>query len=475
MNTPEEVSKLYHTESFRAAGLQMVDQLSNYLEQTLQNQNSVIPFQSPEDEFLYWQENNSSSSIMDWTDKVLNHSIHVHHPHYMGHQVAVPAPVTVWVGAMSSLLNNGSAVYEMGMASTAQERIISELLCARVGYNPKLAGGILTSGGTLANLTALLAARSNKTPVWEEGTSRKLAILVSEEAHYCVDRAARIMGLGSDGVIKVPCKPDFSMNTELLDSYFQRAVDNQYQIFAVVGSACSTSTGSYDNLEILAEFAKAKNLWFHVDGAHGGAVVFSEKYRYLVKGIEKADSIAIDWHKMLLMPGLITSLLFNDNRTSFYTFQQKAHYLWDNSSSFDWFNGGKRTFECTKWMMSAKISALIHTEGIAIFEKHVNYLYDLGKEMAEQIQAIPELELALTPATNIVCFRYIGKESMTSEEKKQTNSTIRKKLLEEGSFYIVQTELRGEVYLRVSLMNPLTNTSHTFALLQRILEIGKNI
>ena len=126
-------------------------------------------------------------------------------------------------------------------------------------------------------------------------------------------------------------------------------------------------------------------------------------------------------------------------------------------------------------MMSAKISALIHTEGIAIFEKHVNYLYDLGKEMAEQIQAIPELELALTPATNIVCFRYIGKGSMTSEEKKQTNSTIRKKLLEEGSFYIVQTELRGEVYLRVSLMNPLTNTSHTFALLQRILEIGKNI
>ena len=475
MNTPEDIKQLFNSKSFRENGLQIVEQLSHYLAQMTEGQKSVMSYHSPEDEWMFWRDKENKSTLESWAEDVIDRSIHVHHPHYLGHQVAVPAPVTAWVGALSSLLNNGSAVYEMGMASTAQERIISELLCAKIGYEANKSGGILTSGGTLANLTALLAARADKTAVWEEGTRQKLAIMVSEEAHYCVDRAARIMGLGTDGVIKVPCLADFSMNTDLLDAYFQKAAENQYQIFAIVGSACSTSTGSYDNLQSIAEFAKAKNIWFHVDGAHGGAVVFSEKYKYLVHGIENADSIAIDWHKMLLMPGLITSLLFKDNRTSFHTFQQKAHYLWENASSFDWFNGGKRTFECTKWMMSAKISALIQTQGIAIFQKHVDYLYDLGKEMAAQILATPELELALTPATNIVCFRYKGVGEITSEEKREMNTLIRKKLMEEGSFYIVQTELRGEAFLRVSLMNPLTNTSHTFALLQRILEIGKNI
>lgn len=474
MNTPEELSQLFHSESFRSAGLQMVDQLANYLEQIAQNQKSVITYRAPEDEFIYWQQDNKSESMEDWTEKVLNHSIHVHHPHYMGHQVAVPAPVTAWVGAMTSLLNNGGAVYEMGMASTAQERVISELLCTKIGYDSQQAGGILTSGGTLANLTALLAARAEKTTVWEDGTDEKLAILVSEEAHYCVDRAARIMGLGADGVIKVPCKADFSMDTDLLEAYYQKAIDNHFRVFALVGSACSTSTGSYDDLQKIAQFASDKNLWFHVDGAHGGAVVFSEKYKHLAEGIQYADSVAIDWHKMLLMPGLITSLLFKDNRTAFHTFQQKAHYLWENAASFDWFNGGKRTFECTKWMMSAKVFALLSLEGETIFEKHVDYLYDLGKEMASQILSFPELELALPPATNIVCFRYLGKER-TSEEARQINTAIRLQLLQEGSFYIVQTELKGEAYLRVSLMNPMTNSIHLRALLTRIVEIGKNL
>lgn len=474
MHTPEEIKRLFDHHAFREAGLQMVDQLASYLEKLSTEQVPVMHYHSPENELQYWQEKNEVQGLNDWTEEVLERSIHVHHPHYMGHQVAVPAPVTAWVGAMTSLLNNGGAVYEMGMASTAQERIISELLCRKIGYDSTISGGILTSGGTLANLTALLAARADKTAVWEEGTSEKLAILVSEEAHYCVDRAARIMGLGADGVIKVPCKSDFSMDTDVLEAHYQKAIDENYRIFAIVGSACSTSTGSYDDLEKIAQFAEEKNLWFHVDGAHGGAVVFSEKYAYLVAGIENADSVAIDWHKMLLMPGLITSLLFKDNRTSFHTFQQKAHYLWENASSFDWFNGGKRTFECTKWMMSAKVFAVLQMQGEALFEKHVDYLYDLGKEMAAQIRLSPEFELALEPKTNIVCFRYLGKATNT-EEIRKLNTAIRLRLLYEGSFYIVQTELRGEAFLRVSLMNPLTNTSHLRALLTRIAEIGKNI
>lgn len=466
------LQKAFSPDLFRQQAHTLVDVLANYLEQTQSGSlATVIPYKDPEESLAFWQEDyqQGKGDVGEFFSKTIQYSNHLHHPRYMGHQVTPPVPISALADMLSSLLNNGMAVYEMGLVSNPLERILSELLAKKIGFDAN-ASGLLTSGGTLANLTALLAARASKTDVWEEGTTERLAVMVSEEAHYCIDRAARIMGMGSEGIIKVPTNDFLQIRIDLLEQYYQEATEKGLRVIAIIGSACSTSTGSYDDLEAIATFAQKHQLWFHADGAHGGAVVFSDKYKHLVKGINQADSVVIDWHKMLMAPALITAVIFKRNDDAFKTFQQKAQYLWANQHSKDWFNSGKRTFECTKLMMSVKVYAILKAHGEQIFTDNVEYLYDLGKQFAALVKARPNFELALEPESNIVCFR-LKHESTSLNE---LNANIRKRLLEEGKFYIVQTTLGDNLYLRVSLMNPLTTETDLTALLDEVERLSKH-
>ncbi len=458
------IEKAYSPDSFRNQAHQLVDLMADYLQSVQsQSEKTVIPFKNPAESLKYWQadfEKGIDENPLNFFQDVINRSTHLHHPRYMGHQVGVVTPLSAMSSLLTALLNNGMAVYEMGLVSNPLERIVTDLMAKRIGFNEK-SNGLLTSGGTLANLTALLAARAKLTDVWASGNAEKLAVMVSEEAHYCIDRSARIMGMGSDGIIKVPTSENFEMQTELLEKYYDEANKKGLKVIAVIGSACSTSTGSYDNLLEIGRFAQKNNLWFHVDGAHGGAVVFSEKYKHLVKGIDLADSVVIDWHKMLLTPALATALIFRNGDDAYETFHQKAQYLWANQTSQDWFNSGKRTFECTKFMMSVKIYAMLKTYGEGIFAEYVDYTHDLAQKFAKMINSRPNFELAIEPKSNIVCFRIMA-------ENNEINAQIRQKLLEEGKFYIVQTTIREKLYLRVSLMNPLTTEADLGALLDEI-------
>jgi L-2,4-diaminobutyrate decarboxylase len=472
------LQEAYSAENFRQDAHKLVDTLADYLNAAQSQQlETVIPYQSPEDNLRFWQED-FAKGIGDSTplfEEIIRQSNHLHHPRYMGHQVSPPLPIAALAGLLTGMLNNGMAVYEMGLVSNPLERILSDLLASKIGFDEN-SSGLLTSGGTLANLTALLAARAAKAPtdVWEEGAKERLAVMVSEEAHYCIDRAARIMGMGSEGIIKIPTNDRFQMRTELLEEHYLKAINEGLTVIAVIGSACSTSTGSYDDLDAVANFCQQYNLWFHVDGAHGGAVVFSEKYKTLVKGIERADSVVIDWHKMLMTPALATALIFKNGEDAFKTFHQKAQYLWPNQGSQEWYNSGKRTFECTKLMMSVKIYSILKTCGERVFAENIDTLHNLAQVFAKFLETNPSFELAVEPQSNIVCFRYVGKE-ISSESYNSLNASIRQKLLEDGKFYIVQTTLREKLYLRVSLMNPLATIEDLKALLAEIEAIAKEI
>jgi L-2,4-diaminobutyrate decarboxylase len=466
------IQKAYSPNSFRQQAHELVDLMADYLQSVqIQEEKTVIPFKNPEESLNYWQTdlaNGIDENPINFFKNVIEHSTHLHHPRYMGHQVGVVTPLAAMSSMLTALLNNGMAVYEMGLVSNPLERVITDLMAKRIGFDEK-SNGLLTSGGTLANLTALLAARAKLTNVWTDGNSGKLAVMVSDEAHYCIDRSARIMGMGSEGIIKVPTNEAFQMKTELLEKYYQEAINKGFKVIAVIGSACSTSTGSYDDLNEIGRFAQSKQIWFHVDGAHGGAVVFSEKYKLLVKGIEMADSVVIDWHKMLLTPALATALIFRNGNNAYETFHQKAQYLWANQTSQDWFNSGKRTFECTKYMMSVKIYSMLKTYGEEIFSEYIDYTHDLAKKFAQMIHSKPDFELALEPESNIVCF------GVLSQNIEQLNAKIRQRLLSEGKFYIVQTILRDKFYLRVSLMNPLTNEQDLETLLDEIIHIKDSL
>lgn len=472
----ELLEQVYNTTDFNKNGHILIDQLTTYLEDKLNAASrNAINWNEPEKELLFWKDFLINGNKKDLFQEITKRTTYIHHPHYIGHQVSPPAPITALTGLISSLLNNGTAVYEMGMASNAIEHIVMEIICKKIGYGFS-SSGFLTSGGTLANLTALLSARKaiTKRDIWNDGNQNQLGIMVSEEAHYCVDRAARIMGLGEQGIIKIPVTKEFRMNTDLLKLKFKEAKEKGIEIFAIVGSAPSTATGIFDDLTAISYFAKEHNIWFHVDGAHGGAGIFSKKYKYTVKGIENADSVVIDGHKMMMMPALTTALLFKNEVNAKTTFSQKADYLLSDSEHEDWYNSGKRTFECTKNMMSIHWFTLLKLYGEEVFDANVTRLYDMGAVFAKLIEEEPNFELALKPMSNIVCFRYC-EPGLNTENLNELNVKIRQALLHDGEFYIVQTKLNGIQYMRITVMNPFTKTEHLQQLLNKIKIESKDI
>jgi len=222
----------------------------------------------------------------------------------------------------------------------------------------------------------------------------------------------------------------------------------------------------HDDLNAIAEFAQQQNIWFHIDGAHGGGAIYSKKYKHLLNGIEKADSVVIDGHKMLMMPTLMTFVLFKKKSDSFANFTHKADYLFQQAEE-EWYNMAKRTFECTKEMMSIKFYVLLKTYGPEVFNQFVTQLYNLGTEFANKVKQNPQFELALTPHSNIVCFRYVDAQ-LSEEELNQLNGEIRSKILKQGDFYIVQTTLSGKTYLRLTFMNPQTTPEVMDELLKEV-------
>lgn len=468
----------FSAEDFRKTGHHVVDILADYLAKSVSGeQMPVLPWTDPDtlvEEFRFDSCGGRDEAPESFIGRIIEKSIHIHHPNYIGHQVTSPLPLTAIVQFCTTLLNNGSAVYEMGPASMAMEKNVINKFGSLIGY-PKGFDGIFTHGGTAGNLTAMLAVRQAKTDynIWEEGAREGQwpGYIVTDHSHYSIGRNARILGLGSRSVITTPHDGDFRMNTGLLEETKKKAEDAGIKPICVAASACSTATGSYDDLDAIGDFCEKHGLWMHVDGAHGMGVLFSGKYRHLVKGIERADSVVIDFHKMLLVPALNTLVMFRNGNSSYETFAQKASYLFQKSLPNTWYNSAIRTIECTKSSLGTVAYTSMKYFSDQYYRRYIDSRYDLASEFAKLVGSTRDMELATWPMANIVCFRY--SPPGTDESRANViNMHIRKTIIESGSFYIVQTELEGKTYLRVTIINPATGIDELKNLLAEVTRIG---
>jgi L-2,4-diaminobutyrate decarboxylase len=471
------LARAYDPKNFRDQAHHLVDLIADHLEESYnQTDPIVLPWLDPDERLHKWTDELSRDFEFEpfWKDTI-QETIHIHHPKYIGHQVCASLPLAGLGDMLNGTLNNGSAIYEMGPVSTAMERVVTDWLAGAMGFSPD-AAGVLTSGGSLGNLTALLAARQHQSGYdhWSEGKADGFhpAIMVSQESHYSVSRAVHIMGWGEQGVIKVPTNELHQMDVARLDAVYDKAMSEGVKIMALVGNACSTSTGAYDQLNQLADFCQARDIWFHVDGAHGGAAAITPKYRHLTRGIERADSVVVDFHKMLGISALTTAVIFKEGKRSYETFNQKAVYILNNEEREHWFNSALRTLECTKNMMGVKVYSVLRTYGPQIFIDHFTTLYDLGTRFAQIIKGSGDFELPYEPESNIVCYRLMvpGK---SDAELNALNAEIRKVLIESGKFYIVQTQIASKTYLRSAIMNPFTSDKEFLELLAEIRLLGK--
>jgi len=473
------LDSMFDAESFRTAGHELIDLLAEELQRNLSAQRPVLNWRQPSTEDKSWQQPlpqqatlNLKSLLKKLETDILPGNLAIHHPQNLGHQVATPLPVAALCDLVASLTNQAMAVYETGPSATLLERQVIRWLSALIGWQPERNNGVLTSGGTQANLTALLAARQHATDnnAWQHGVAAQfpLRILASEHSHYSISRAAGIMGLGTDAVIRIRTDQQGRMLPADIARAHQDCRSRQETVMAVVANAACTATGSVDPLQEIGEYCRAHKLWLHVDGAHGASALLSTKHRALLQGIELADSVIWDGHKLLYMPATVSAVLFRSAQDSYLAFAQDASYLFQGGNlEAETYNVSYRTLECTKRMMALKLWVAFSLYGVEGMATLVDEAFAKALLFAEILQAQPDFGLLMMPQTNIVCFRHLAK-GLSGEQLNRHQADLRKNIVESGQFHLTQVELDGKLWLRTTLMNPFTQQAHLQALIDRI-------
>jgi L-2,4-diaminobutyrate decarboxylase len=389
-------------------------------------------------------------------DEVIPDCNHLYHPRYAGHQVSAPLPAAIWTESLTAALNQSVAVAEMSPTGTALEHRVIRWMGDLVGYGER-AGGTLTSGGTEATFTALLAARSACIPdVWRGGVGAEPPVVVcGEHAHYAVARSVGELGLGMKSAVAVPSR-EWRMDVDALRTTLDSLRDAGRSVMAVVATAGSTATGSFDDIDAIGRLCEERDIWLHVDGAHGASALLSERHRHRVRGIERARSVAWDPHKMMLLPLSAGVVLVRDERDLDAAFTQRAPYLFHADAGERVRDQGVRSFLCSRRADVFKLWVALQRYGSRGIGALYDRLCDVAMAMHDQLVAHPAFEPMHRPECNILCFRWIGDGTLGDAELDEANRSLRERYNESGEGWITATKLGGRRVLRVTVMNART-------------------
>ena len=401
-------------------------------------------------------------------DHYLKHSVQLHHPMHIAHQVAVPDYPAALAEMITGFMNNPMAVYEMGPSAAALEFVIVNWMLEKIGWQPRPlkvgktrhGGGVLTHGGSLANLTCLLAARAAVAPdAWRDGTPHDLVVLAPALSHYSVERAVAILGLGADAVRPLPAAAHGVVDPAGVRAAIESVEAEGQRCMAVIANACATATGLHDPLREIGAVCQDMGVWFHVDGCHGASALLDARTASFVDGIELSDSVVWDAHKMLQVPALCAAALFRDDAHSAAAFQQAASYL-AYGEDVDSYDSLPRAVECTKSSLALKLFMNLAWRGEAAMGDFVHARYAAAREFAAQIAARPGFEVPFEPESNILMFRFGDDDALMVG--------IRDAMVRRGEAHITSAEVGGTRWLRLTVMNPLTQAAHIDALLDLI-------
>jgi len=338
-----------------------------------------------------------------------------------------------------STLNQSTAVWEMSPIGTVIEQEMMRWLIDCVGY-PPAALGTAVSGGSAANLTGLLAARARRPD--------RRAILCGADTHYSVARAAAIMGI--DEVLKVPTNGEHRMDVDALAAMLE-----DVRPMAIVATAGSTATGSFDDLRAIAALRDRHDTWLHVDAAHGASVLLSPALKHLVDGLDVADSLSWDPHKMMWMPLSLGAILVRDGVWLRRAFEADAPYLFHGARASD--NLGEMTIQCSKRADAVKLWLTLQIAGTEPIARALEHVTAMTRYLYERVAASDDFEAMHEPVFNIFCFRHRG-----------DNARIREDVIRSGEAWITSTILKGERVLRVTIINPRTERQHVDRMLDTI-------
>jgi glutamate/tyrosine decarboxylase-like PLP-dependent enzyme len=386
--------------------------------------------------------------------------------------------------------------WRSGPAATEIERTVVGWLAELIGYSSAVnpAHGLLTSGGSMANLTALLMAHRAKADpdvassgLWNAGAP--MTIYASDQIHMSIPKAADILGLGRAQVRLIPCDDRFRMDTARLRETISEDLKSGLKPFCVVGSAGTVNTGAVDPLAEIAAVANEFNLWFHIDGAYGALAALDETRRSLFRGLDRADSISLDPHKWLYVPIDSGCLLFRDEARARAAFSfDGADYIkvheQNEAEAFAFWNYGP---ELSRRFRALKIWLTLRYYGVRRIASTISEDCALADYLGEQVESADDFELLASPELSICCFRYLPSEFRMrlkssdqdqrgdlQAELDQVNTQIMNAVQRGGRAYLSSATIDGKFALRACITNFRTTRADIDETLEIIRETGRN-
>jgi aromatic-L-amino-acid decarboxylase len=403
------------------------------------------------------------------------------HPRFYGFINATADPVGITADYLAAAMNPNC--WGGDHAAIHVEHRVMRWLAELLGFPPE-AEGLLVSGGSMANFTALAAARRAMTPgnVREDGLAGPgrplLTVYASDQVHSCVDKAVDLLGIGTNRLRKIPSDGEFRLPMDALAGAVAEDRRAGLTPAIVVGSAGTVNTGAIDPLGEIADFCRREGLWFHADGAYGAMARISPALAPLLSGLERADSIAADPHKWLYVPYEAGATLLREPGRLAATFRKFPEYLAsDPESPFPgpaWF--AERGVELSRGFKALKVWMGLKTHGRRAYAAAIENDVRLARFLAAEVDRRPDFERLADSVLSIANFRYRpAGRSLSEEDLDRVNRRIVNRLVGDGSFFLAPTILKGRASLRVSITNFRTSESDLLALLDECAQVGKEL
>jgi aromatic-L-amino-acid decarboxylase len=344
---------------------------------------------------------------------------------------------------IAAAINRYVGVWGIAPGGVEMEASVVRWFCNLVGYDEK-ARGILTSGGSMANFSAIVAARRALLP------ENFLAgiIYTSDQAHQSIQKAALLAGFPPTNIRSIASDKNFRLRADQLAAAIDEDYRNGKQPFLIVGSAGTTNTGAVDPIDELARIAEAHRLWLHIDAAYGGFFLLTERGRELYRGIERADSVTLDPHKALFLPYGTGCLVTRNGEALKRAHQVEANYLQDLDSDAEQINFNDYSPELTRSFRGLRVWLPLKLYGASVFREYLDEKLDLAQWACQQLKLLPDISIIAAPQLSVVAFRYRD----SSENANQLNRQLLERVNATRRTFISSTTINGRLILRIALL-----------------------
>ncbi len=481
-------------EDFRKAGHALVDQLASFLEGLPQRKvttgekpaevRALLSNQPLPDEGKL-----AGELLQESADLLFDHSLFNGHPRFWGYITSSAAPIGALADMLAATVNANVGAFALSPIATEIEKQTVKWLADLIGYEVN-GGGIFVSGGNMANFLGFLAARKNKlgegirtgglpvSAVTSSGTKKRYTIYCPHGTHTWISKAAELFGHGTDAIRWIKLQQSQQMDVESLQATIEKDKNEGHQPFLVIGNAGSVSTGVVDDLQAIAALCREENLWFHVDGAYGAPAAALPELAGVFKGIESADSIALDPHKWLYSPLEAGCVLVKDARHLHDAFSfRPEYYNFSGNGSEEPVNFHEYGMQNSRGFRALKVWLSLKQAGRSGITNMIRGDIALAERLFHLVEVTSEME-AFTHNLSITTFRYVPANLPAGDTQSylnKLNETLLNQLQQGGEVFLSNAIVDGAYCLRTCIVNFRTTYSDLEALVKIVLREGKRL